>query len=121
MFKRSWFERYGLYDTSFRIAGDYEMLLRGWPHEEAMHLPNLVTVAVGARGVSNISSAAFASLRELRTAQAMHSVRPSMVSWCRTYLHTVIRFALQRAWSETAIWKIKGAWVRVLTMGSRKS
>lgn len=41
---RSYFEKYGLYDTSFRIAMDYDLLLRGAPRERIVHVPQLVSL-----------------------------------------------------------------------------
>ena len=40
---RSYFEKYGLFDLRFKIAMDYEWLLRGWRAERIVHVPLLVT------------------------------------------------------------------------------
>lgn len=40
---RSYFEKYGIFDTSFRISMDYEWLLRGGLEEEIVHMPMLVS------------------------------------------------------------------------------
>ncbi|HEY5293653.1 MAG TPA: glycosyltransferase family 2 protein [Burkholderiales bacterium] len=40
---RSYFEKYGRFDPSFRIAMDYEWLLRGGLTERVVHVPLLVT------------------------------------------------------------------------------
>jgi glycosyltransferase len=40
---RTYFEKYGLFDTRFKIAMDYELLLRGGLKERVVHVPLLVT------------------------------------------------------------------------------
>jgi glycosyltransferase involved in cell wall biosynthesis len=40
---RSFFEKYGLFDTRFKIAMDYELLLRGAPKEIVVSVPTVVT------------------------------------------------------------------------------
>jgi glycosyltransferase involved in cell wall biosynthesis len=40
---RSYFERYGIFDEHFRIAMDYEWLLRGGLVEKVVHVPLLMT------------------------------------------------------------------------------
>lgn len=40
---RSYFEKYGVFDAQFRIAMDYEWLLRGGLKERIVHVPLLVT------------------------------------------------------------------------------
>lgn len=41
---RSYFDKYGIFDTRFKIAMDYEWLLRGILKERVVHLPWLVTL-----------------------------------------------------------------------------
>ncbi|MEI7466491.1 MAG: glycosyltransferase family 2 protein [Burkholderiales bacterium] len=48
---RRYFDEYGRFDTSFRVAMDYELLLRGVPKTGAMRVPGVVT-RVRAGGVS---------------------------------------------------------------------
>lgn len=40
---RSYFEKYGSFDTNFKIAMDYEWLVRGAAKERVVHIPMLVT------------------------------------------------------------------------------
>ncbi len=56
---RSLFHRYGAFDLSFRICGDYEFLLRPGPALRAAYLPQ-ITVNMRAGGASD----SFASLHE---------------------------------------------------------
>jgi len=40
---RSYFEKYGIFDTSYRIAMDFELLLRGVFRSRVVHLPRVLT------------------------------------------------------------------------------
>ncbi len=40
---RPYFEKYGIFDLDFKIAMDFEWLLRGWLVEHIVHIPLLVT------------------------------------------------------------------------------
>lgn len=42
-FRRKYFEKYGLYDKSFKIAMDYEILLRGLSHERYEFMNETIT------------------------------------------------------------------------------
>lgn len=40
---RSYFKKYGTFDTSYRIAMDYELLLRGALQSRVVHVPSVIT------------------------------------------------------------------------------
>lgn len=64
---RRYFETYGRFDISFRIAMDYELFLRGIPAVGALRMPSLVT-NIGAGGVS-------ARHREIAVAENLRALR----------------------------------------------
>lgn len=66
MHHRSLFERFGNFDTKFRIVGDYEFLLRLPPETTSLHVDS-INVHVGDGGISR--SRYMDMLREKRTAQ----------------------------------------------------
>jgi glycosyltransferase involved in cell wall biosynthesis len=68
--KRSLFERYGRFDTYYRIAGDYEFLLRAGGQLKAGFLPEL-TVMMRSGGASDST----AGLYEARHAKIQRRVR----------------------------------------------
>jgi glycosyltransferase involved in cell wall biosynthesis len=70
MHKRSLFERYGVFDTSYRSAGDYEFLLRAGSKLEAAFIPD-VTVRMRSGGASDSAS----GLYEARQAKIRRGVR----------------------------------------------
>jgi len=51
---KKYFEKYGLFDTSYRIVGDYELLLRARSNLKALKI-NEVTAIMGDEGISNKS------------------------------------------------------------------
>lgn len=64
MHKKSLFTHYGLYDTSYKITADYELLLRAGAALRAAFMPT-TTVAMKAGGMSD----SFRALREARRAR----------------------------------------------------
>lgn len=106
MHRRTWFERYGLYDSAYRIAGDYEMLLRGWPHEEAEYLQGLQTVAMRTGGISNSSRSAMLSERETREAQQRHGIRMPYLMKVSSFCRSSLRFMMQRLLGDNIIWRL---------------
>ncbi len=95
MHHRSWFEDFGVFDASYRISGDYEMLMRGWPAENALFIPDLVVVRMQQGGISSEPQNAIVQLREVRRAQKLHGiVLPGwrlMVAFFRVYTRLVLR------------------------------
>jgi glycosyltransferase involved in cell wall biosynthesis len=83
---RSYFERFGVYDVSFRIAMDYEILLRGALEVRVVHVPEIVT-EVSDGGVSTRNGALVIS--EIVRAMRMHGVIESRLGEWRTkaYFH----------------------------------
>ncbi|MGA7750963.1 MAG: glycosyltransferase family 2 protein, partial [Gallionella sp.] len=72
MHRRSLFESHGKFDESFRIAGDYELLLRELKTGDAVFIPGIIVKGVRAGGISTHSENTIKALRELGRAQRMH-------------------------------------------------
>jgi glycosyltransferase involved in cell wall biosynthesis len=71
---RRYFERFGRFDTSYRIAMDYELQLRGVPETGAVRAPVLVTrVRTGGLSTIDRSLAMEEGLRALRMAGHLRS------------------------------------------------
>jgi glycosyltransferase involved in cell wall biosynthesis len=66
---RSLFERHGEFDESFRVLGDYELLLRELKTERPRFLSDLTVVEMGAGGVSQQERNHYLATRELLRAQ----------------------------------------------------
>lgn len=69
------FEQKGKFDETFRIAGDYEMLLRELTSGNAYSVMDAIVVAMRVGGVSSKPENAIRSLKEMRLAQKMHGQR----------------------------------------------
>lgn len=77
MHHRSLFEAHGRFDESFRIGGDYELLLRELRSGEALFVPDLVVAGMGHGGVSSDPEGSLRLMREFRRAQVKNgAARP---------------------------------------------
>ena len=91
---RRYFDTYGRFDLSFKVAMDYELFLRGIPQLGALRMPGLVT-NIGAGGVS-------ARSREIAVAENLRALR----------MHGFLN-----AWSEArlrAVYAMRGLAKRLL-------
>lgn len=90
--RRDLFETRGTFDESFKIVGDYELLLRELKTGAALFAPDVVTVAFQHGGQSNSPKFMGAMLREIARARRRHGLRPSRPSRTRVKM-------LLTAWS----------------------
>ena len=74
MHHRSLFEAHGGFDESYRIGGDYEMLLRELRAGEARFVPGLVVAAMGHGGASTDPGRSLQMILEFRRAQVQHGL-----------------------------------------------
>jgi glycosyltransferase involved in cell wall biosynthesis len=72
MHKRGLFEQHGIFDESFHIAGDYELLLRELKTGDAVFIPNLITAGQRIGGISTDTANYLKGRREVWRAQRMH-------------------------------------------------
>ncbi len=80
MHHRTLFERHGGFDEQFRLAADYEFLLRELTTGDALFAPTLVA-GVGWGGRTATPENFVRSLRETETALRMHGLRPPRLTW----------------------------------------
>lgn len=94
---RTLFEEFGSFDRSYRVAGDYEFLLRELVVREALFVDRVVAnVRLG--GVSSHAQSIHLALREVSRARRAHGLgRPSLrlrialvSSWLGAHLHRVV-------------------------------
>jgi len=100
MHHRGLFEEHGPFNESFRIAGDYEMLLRELKHADALFIPNLIIAGVRQGGISSRPDAALSVLSESRRAQRMHGQRFPSLLWLQSVLKVYLRLLLWRLCGE---------------------
>jgi glycosyltransferase involved in cell wall biosynthesis len=74
--RRAIYERYGAFSVGFRMAGDYEFLLRIWDHVRIGFIDEvLVHMAIG--GISTRSENLVRSYRESLAAAVIHGAHPA--------------------------------------------
>lgn len=80
--RRALFERHGEFDTSYLIAGDYEMLLRELVNGEA-HFVDRIVVDMQLGGRSARPEGIWRALREVVRAREKHglNIKPSRLRW----------------------------------------
>ncbi len=87
---RNLFKRFGQFDTSYRIAGDYEFMLRSRSSLRAAFTPT-VTVIMRAGGLSD-STAGYLEARRAKIEAGVRSPFAAFVEWQRA----ILRFQLRR-------------------------
>ncbi len=94
MHHRSLFEIHGDFDDSFRIAGDYDLLLRELVDSRPLYLPDVIVAGMQVGGYSTTPAFAMQTLREFRRAQRKHGIRHPSLGWTWAYLKAWIKYAL---------------------------
>jgi glycosyltransferase involved in cell wall biosynthesis len=113
MHRRCLFERHGHFDESFRIAGDYDLLLRELKSNDACFIPNIVLTAMRqGGGISSTPSNSWIVLRETRQAQLKNGLKMPGLYWGMA----VIRLGLR-----SVLWKLVGEGLarKLLDLGRR--
>lgn len=95
MHHRSLFEQHGGFDESFRIGGDYELLLRELRSGSAQFADGHVLAAMRHGGVSSDPAMSLEMLREFRRAQRKHGLRAGG-AWTAAFLKAHLRVRLWR-------------------------
>lgn len=100
MQRRSLFEKNGKFDESFRIAGDYEWLLRELKSADARFIPGITVAAMRqGGGISSAPKNSLVVLRESRRAQRKNGLRLPGWIWL---------LQLARLYLRLLLWKILG-------------
>jgi hypothetical protein len=94
MHHRSLFEEHGFFDTSFRIAGDYDLLIRELRRRDALFVPDVVTAAMSREGISSRPEGIGAHLLEVRRATRKSGRFFPGVPWIMSMTRHYIRRAL---------------------------
>ena len=113
MHRRSLFQRHGRFDEAFRIAGDYELLLRELKTADAFFVPNVVVSAMRqGGGISSTPGNAWIVLKETRRAQLKNGLYLPGIYWLLAVGRLGVRFVLWGVIGEQAT-------RRALDMGRR--
>lgn len=109
---RSLFEEYGHFKEEFRIAGDYELLLRELKSRDPLFIPDVTIAAMQFGGMSSDGRLAIETLREIKRARDLNGVTMATPLW---------RWALVKAYVRRFLSRLFGlAWARVMVNGYRR-
>jgi glycosyltransferase involved in cell wall biosynthesis len=100
MHRRSLFKDNGCFNDAFKIAGDYELMLRELLVAEAKFLPEITVVGMRQGGVSSTPGNTLRSLMEVRRAQKMHGLSLPGMHWMLAVARIYIRITLWRLLGE---------------------
>ena len=98
MHRHDLFKQRGCFEETFRIAGDYEFLLRELATGTAAFVP-LITVKMQQEGISSAPGNSLTQLREVRRAQRMHGQRLPGRLWL---------IAVARVYLRLLLWNVLG-------------
>lgn len=102
MHRRSLFEQHGYFDESFRIAGDYELLMRELKTGDAVFMPDLIVIGMRQGGISSDPVNSLTALRENRRVQRLHGQRLPGWRWLAGMAKVSVRLLLWRLIGEQA-------------------
>jgi len=98
MHRRSSFIEYGVFDESFLIAGDYELLLRVIKDSDAVFIPDVILTGMRHGGMSSDPKHSLLALTEIRRAQYVNGLKMPGSIWffamLRVYIKILIRYVL---------------------------
>lgn len=101
------FQEYGVFDQRYRIAGDYEFLLRALRKESPYFLEDLVVVGMQQGGISSTPSTSIKALNEFRAARVQNGLVGKNSAWIWCYMKALGKFWLSRSvgdkWSRNVI------------------
>ena len=97
MHHRSLFDVHGLFNSSFRIGGDYELLLRELKDHDPLFVPDIVVAGYQFGGGSSDPENSIKVLRVVRLAQRLNGVRFPGWFWIGSVVRVYLRLALWRA------------------------
>lgn len=112
--RRSLFEQHGNFDETFRIAGDYELLLRELKAADAVFIPDIFITAMRQGGVSSSPQNSLLLLREVRRAQQMHGQWFPSLIWVMVVVRVCLRLLLWQTLGERQARKLLDVGRRVM-------
>lgn len=113
MHRRCLFEQNGNFDESFRIGGDYELMLRELKLADAMFIPDIITVAMRQGGLSSNPSGTIEAMQDIRRAQKMHGQYWPSFFWLAAMMRVRVRLLLWKLFGAHATKRLLDLWRRI--------
>lgn len=88
--------QHGGFDESFRVAGDYELLLRVLKQEQAQFIPDLIVAGKRLGGVSSKPESMILGLREMAAARRKNGLAATSWAWRWAVAKVILRLLLIR-------------------------
>ena len=110
---RSLFDDHGGFCEDFKIAGDYEFLLRELADRPALFMQDLVVSAMQVGGVSASPQNNIKMVREYQRARHMHGFNSFSLYYPLSYLKNEFRLLLWQVFGEANAKKILDSWRKV--------
>ena len=104
MHRRNFFDKHGVFDETYRIAGDYEMLLRGFldVDSQAVFVPDFIAVGMRHGGLSSSPINSLVVMQEMRKAQKKHTNSLPDITWIWSLTRIYLRFLIWKLFGEAA-------------------
>jgi glycosyltransferase involved in cell wall biosynthesis len=103
--KKFLFDKHGGFDEDFRIAGDYEFLLRELKDNKAFFIPILISV-MRQGGLSNDKLNSTLIIKELRRAQIKNNLKRPGIYWILAMIRVYLRLFLWMVLGENIARKL---------------
>jgi glycosyltransferase involved in cell wall biosynthesis len=113
MHHKSLFADHGLFDDSFRIAADYDFLMRELRTRDALYAPDVITVAMRHGGTSNSPSNQERLLKEFARIRKKHGTRAPLI-WSLVRFKMTICVWIVRLFGERTF-RLGADWLRIAT------
>jgi len=101
MHHRTLFEDYGLFDDCFKIAGDYDFLLRELSQRDALFVEDLTVAGMQEGGVSSDPAQSLRSLQEVRISHRKLGRKEAGLFWWAAYIKIRVRMFLWKMFGES--------------------
>lgn len=112
--RRRLFDIQGRFNESFRIAGDYEFLLRELRSGDALFMGDVVVSAATMGGLSSSPEKVVALRREDAKARRLNGIFPYTPGWCFSYFKAVSYYWLARLLGADCALKVRDCYRRTL-------
>jgi len=104
MHRNALFMKQGLFDESFQIGGDYELMLRELIQADAFYIPGIISVAMRQGGLSSNPSSSAQAMWDIRRAQLIHGLSCPSIFWlwgmAKIYIRNLLWVCLGEAGSR---------------------
>jgi glycosyltransferase involved in cell wall biosynthesis len=100
MHHRSLFETHGVFDESFRISGDYDLLLRELRKNSAQFIPGIIVTGMQLGGLSSVPALQVVHVREVKRARDKNQITAFSPRLFRRLVRAIIRLSIAEVFGQ---------------------